>query len=252
MDEIEVHGLRIAYERAGDGPPVALAHGFVGTGTSTWAPQIDALSRDYTVIAWDAPGAGRSSDAPAEFRAEDYADCWVAFLGALGLSHAHLVGLSFGGIVALSVVERQPAVPTSLALVGAYAGWRGSLPAAEVEERLSRCLQVSELPGRRVRPCHGAVDVLGGAPGVRSRGVHAQRAGLQPSRVPDDGTGVRGGRPPARPAADRGPDAAPLRRRGCPCSAARRGTAPDDDPGRRASWCSRAWATPAPWRPPTR
>ena len=36
MDEIDVEGLRIAYTRAGAGPPVALGHGFVGDGLSTW------------------------------------------------------------------------------------------------------------------------------------------------------------------------------------------------------------------------
>ena len=146
MDQVEVEGLRIAYERAGTGPPVALAHGFVGDGVSTWSKQIDALSRDFTVIAWDAPGAGHSADPPETFRAADYADCWASFLGELGFTHAHLVGLSFGGIVALSLFERRPDLPSSLALVSAYAGWRGSLSEADVDARLRRCLSVSELP----------------------------------------------------------------------------------------------------------
>ena len=147
MDEIEVQGLRIGYERAGDGPPVALGHGFVGDGISTWANQIEALSRDFTVVAWDAPGAGRSGDPPGGFRAADFADCWVALLDALGFTRAHLVGASFGGIVALAVADRHPMLPSSLTLVGGYAGWRGSLPGEEVDERLSYCLRVSELPG---------------------------------------------------------------------------------------------------------
>ena len=57
---VEVGGLRIAFERAGTGPAVVLAHGFVGDARSTWGGQIDALSDEFTVIAWDAPGpAGR-------------------------------------------------------------------------------------------------------------------------------------------------------------------------------------------------
>ncbi|MGH3347506.1 MAG: alpha/beta fold hydrolase, partial [Nocardioides sp.] len=146
MDQIEVDGLRVAYERAGAGPPVALAPGFVGDARSTWGSQIDALSGDFTVLAWDAPGSGRSSDPPESFRAADYADCWASFLRALGFPRAHLVGLSFGGIVALALVERQPDVALSLSLVSAYAGWGGSLPAAEVEARLRTCRRVSELP----------------------------------------------------------------------------------------------------------
>ena len=146
MDQAEVGGLRIAYNRAGSGPPVALAHGFVGDGLSTWSEQIEALSDDFTVVAWDAPGAGRSSDPPEWFRIADYADCLVGLLASLGLPRAHLVGLSFGGIVTLSVAERHAEVPRSLGLVSAYAGWRGSLPAEEVEARLRTCLRLSELP----------------------------------------------------------------------------------------------------------
>ncbi|GAA2142751.1 alpha/beta fold hydrolase [Nocardioides koreensis] len=146
MDQIEVEGLRVAYERAGTGPAVALGHGFVGDGRSTWARQIETLSANFTVVAWDAPGAGSSSDPPAGFRVADYADCWASFLRALGLTRVHLVGLSFGGIVALSVVERHPALPASLTLVGGYAGWRGSLPGEEVDARLRTCLRLSELP----------------------------------------------------------------------------------------------------------
>src|SRR5688500_1343974 len=61
---VEVGGLTIAYERAGTGPPVALAHGFVGDARSTWDGQIEGLADEFTVIAWDAPGVGKSSDAP--------------------------------------------------------------------------------------------------------------------------------------------------------------------------------------------
>ena len=64
MDIIEVEGLHIAYERAGAGPSLVLLHGYVGDGPTTWRRQIEALSDDFTVVAWDAPGAGRSSDPP--------------------------------------------------------------------------------------------------------------------------------------------------------------------------------------------
>ena len=64
MEAIEVGGLRIAYERAGAGPPVVLLHGFVGDGRSTWQGQIADLSDEFTVVAWDGPGAGRSADPP--------------------------------------------------------------------------------------------------------------------------------------------------------------------------------------------
>lgn len=99
---VEVGGLKISYERAGSGPPVALAHGFVGDDHSTWGSQIDALADEFTVIAWDAPGAGGSADPPEDFGMAEYADCFAGFLGVLPIDRAHLVGLSFGGaLVAL-------------------------------------------------------------------------------------------------------------------------------------------------------
>ena len=67
MDTIDVEGLRVAYERAGEGPNLVLLHGYVGDGPTTWRPQLEALSERFTVVAWDAPGAGRSSDPPEDF-----------------------------------------------------------------------------------------------------------------------------------------------------------------------------------------
>ena len=66
---VEVGGLTIAYERAGTGPPVALAHGFVGDARSTWDSQIEGLADEFTVIAWDAPGAGGSAGRHLALRA---------------------------------------------------------------------------------------------------------------------------------------------------------------------------------------
>ena len=50
MDQLEVEGLRIAYERAGEGPPLILLHGFVGD-SREWRRQIDGLSDEFTVEA---------------------------------------------------------------------------------------------------------------------------------------------------------------------------------------------------------
>lgn len=52
MDQTEVAGLRIAYERAGQGPPLVLLHGFVGDGPGTWRREgpSDLLS---VAIRWD-------------------------------------------------------------------------------------------------------------------------------------------------------------------------------------------------------
>lgn len=150
--EIEVEGLRIAYRRAGDGAPLVLLHGYVGDGRATWQRQLDELADEFTVVAWDAPGAGRSSDPPESFRLPDYADCLAAFVSALGLDRPHVVGLSFGGGLALELYRRHPEVPKTLVLAGAYAGWAGSLPPDDVERRLQQALRLADLePDHLVR-----------------------------------------------------------------------------------------------------
>lgn len=145
MGTIDVDGLEIAYERVGLGPPLVLLHGYVGDGPTTWRPQLDALGDEFTVIAWDAPGAGRSSDPPEGFGIDGYADCLAGFVHALGFASANIAGLSFGGALALEFGRRHPSVPSSLILASAYAGWRGSLPPDGAERRLQQALALADL-----------------------------------------------------------------------------------------------------------
>jgi pimeloyl-ACP methyl ester carboxylesterase len=128
MDQLEVDGLRVGYERAGDGPLLLLLHGYVGDGWTTWRRQIEDLSDEFTVVAWDAPGVGASSDPPEGFGMAGYADCVAGIVAQLGLGPPHVAGLSFGGALALALHRRHPAVPRTLVLTSAYAGW-GGLPA---------------------------------------------------------------------------------------------------------------------------
>ncbi|HEX2065135.1 MAG TPA: alpha/beta hydrolase, partial [Acidimicrobiales bacterium] len=114
--------------------------------------QIDGLCDEFTVVAWDAPGAGRSSDPPGSFRLSDWADCLAGFIEALGLARSHVAGLSWGGGLALELYRRHPAVVRSLVLASAYAGWAGSLPADVVQERLQLMLRNSELPPEEWAP----------------------------------------------------------------------------------------------------
>jgi pimeloyl-ACP methyl ester carboxylesterase len=145
MEVIDVQGLRIAYERAGTGPPLVLLQGFVADGATTWRPQIDALSDEFTVVAWDAPGAGESSDPPESFGMTGYADCLARFVADLDLQRPILAGLSFGGSLAIEFCRRHPTVPKALVLASAYAGWAGSLPAEVADQRLRQSLTLAGL-----------------------------------------------------------------------------------------------------------
>ena len=145
MEMIEVDGLRVAYERVGAGPPLVLLHGYVGDGRTTWRRQLDGLCDGFTVVAWDAPGAGGSSDPPESFGMAGYADCLAGFVDRLGLHKPHVAGLSFGGALALEFCRRHPTVPMTLILASAYAGWGGSLPAEVADRRLRQALALAGL-----------------------------------------------------------------------------------------------------------
>ena len=74
-----------------------------------------------------------------------YADCLAGFVNALGLERPHVAGLSFGGALALELSHRHPAIPMTLILASAYAGWAGSLPAEVAEKRLRDALALADL-----------------------------------------------------------------------------------------------------------
>jgi pimeloyl-ACP methyl ester carboxylesterase len=143
VETIRAGGHRIAYELKGEGPPIVLLHGYVGD-RRMWRPQLDGLSDEFTVVAWDAPGYGGSSDPPEAFPLAEFADCLAAFIDALGLGRPHVVGLSFGGGLALELLRRHPELPLTLVLASAYAGWAGSLPAEVVEQRLQQALRLAD------------------------------------------------------------------------------------------------------------
>ena len=81
MPSVDVAGMRIAYTSVGSGPPIILLHGILSDGR-VWADTAARLADTYTVIAWDAPGCGDSSDHPPGFRMADHA----AVLRARGLT----------------------------------------------------------------------------------------------------------------------------------------------------------------------
>ena len=146
MQLIEVSGIPIAFEQAGTGPPLVLLHGAV-CDSRVWRAQLEALN-EFCVIAWDAPGCGQSGDPPDSFRLPQYADVLAGVITKLGVAPAHVLGHSFGGALALELAHRHPGTVASLILVGGYAGWAGSLPAAEVERRLAFALEAADrLPG---------------------------------------------------------------------------------------------------------
>lgn len=181
MSTVEVSGLRIGYERMGTGPPLLLLHGGFGFDSQSWRRQLEGLSDAFTVVAWDAPGCGQSSDPPAAFRMTDYADCLAGFVRAVGLSSPHVLGLSFGGALALQLFDRYPAVPRTLVLAGAYAGWSGSLPVDEVRRRVARMATDMQRPKEEWIPTYLPGMLTDAAPPEMVEEVMSLMSGVRPS-----------------------------------------------------------------------
>ncbi|MFC7622368.1 alpha/beta fold hydrolase [Microlunatus sp. GCM10028923] len=135
MDRVRINGLDLSYRRAGEGSPLVLVHG-AADDSRVWTPQLDDLSDEFTVIAWDEPGAGQSADVPDEFQLTDYADSLAGLICELDLGPVHLAGLSWGGTVVLELYRRHPELFRTLILADTYAGWKGSLPADDVLSRV--------------------------------------------------------------------------------------------------------------------
>jgi pimeloyl-ACP methyl ester carboxylesterase len=144
VEYVDVDGMRVTYIRTGSGPAVVMLHG-APSDHRIWQWMLPDLARDHTVVAWDAPGFGESSDIDDSWRAPQFADALATFIASLGLERPHLVGHSFGTMIALSLFQRHPAVPASLVLIGGYAGWAGSLPPDEVARRLEMFVGMAEL-----------------------------------------------------------------------------------------------------------
>jgi pimeloyl-ACP methyl ester carboxylesterase len=130
---------------------LVFVHGGLSDGR-VWQPQLDGLEDAFTVVAWDEPGAGRSSDLPPDFALQDYADCLAALIEQLELAPASVVGHSWGGTLSQELYRRRPELVASLILCGSYAGWKGSLPEHEVRARVELCEQMLAAPPQEFDP----------------------------------------------------------------------------------------------------
>jgi pimeloyl-ACP methyl ester carboxylesterase len=132
VPDVTLGDATIHYETAGDGFPLVLLHG-IGSNSRSWRRQLAALSTHFKVIAWDAPGYGRSSDPTGEPSMRFYAECLRRFLEAIGLKSIFLLGHSTGGVIAQEFYRMYPEFVRRLVLADTrYVGSQ-----AVLEQRLN-------------------------------------------------------------------------------------------------------------------
>jgi pimeloyl-ACP methyl ester carboxylesterase len=128
----EVNGINLYYESHGEGRPLILLHGGLGSG-EMFGPIIGQFADGHRVILVDLQGHGRTADIDRPLHITFMADDVAALIDHLGLEKPDVVGYSLGGGVALQLAIRHPAKVGRL--VAASAGIRRNAVYPEILEQ---------------------------------------------------------------------------------------------------------------------
>ena len=117
VDVMSVNGTSLAYYVEGTGAPVVFVHGAVGD-LRFWEPQRTAFSKGHRFVAYSLRYHGRVpwSDEGKQYSTETHAADLAAFITALKAGPVHLVGLSYGGLLAAMVATKEPQLVRTLTL----------------------------------------------------------------------------------------------------------------------------------------
>src|SRR3954468_3479561 len=115
-EEIVLHGHRVSYRTAGEGPVVLLIHGITGT-SEQWNDIFPLLTERFTVVAPDLLGHGRSAKPRGDYSLGAYAVGVRDLLIALGHHRVTVVGHSLGGGIALQFAYEYPVFAERLGVV---------------------------------------------------------------------------------------------------------------------------------------
>ncbi|MCO4746688.1 MAG: alpha/beta hydrolase [Proteobacteria bacterium] len=127
MAEVSVNGVGLHVQRLGDGPAdVVFAHGLVMDNLSSWYFTVaNPVAQLRGVRLYDLRGHGRSARPTQGYDLDTLVDELVGLLDAEGIEQAHLVGNSFGGLLAVACALRYPERVRGLVLVDALLPRKG-------------------------------------------------------------------------------------------------------------------------------
>lgn len=124
---VEANGVNYYYEIHGQGEPLLLLHGGMGS-IGMFEPDLAALARERQVIAVDLHGHGRTPLGNRRIDYEDIGDDLATLLTALDYRQVDALGYSFGGAVALRLAIQHPEKVRRLALASAGFAQEGFHP----------------------------------------------------------------------------------------------------------------------------
>jgi pimeloyl-ACP methyl ester carboxylesterase len=114
---------------SGEGPPLVLVH-TLGESAIDLSWVLPALSRDHRVYAPVLPGIGGDGESATDHSPAFFASFIAAFLDALDIERAWIVGNSLGGLIALRLALSDPARVSALGLVGSAGLGRRAISSA--------------------------------------------------------------------------------------------------------------------------
>lgn len=145
-----VGAIEMFYEVRGRGEPLVLVGG-LGLAVADLHPLIEELAAFSTVIAVDNRGSGQSSKPAGPYSIDQMAGDLAGLLDAIGVDHAHVLGISMGGRIALSFALSRPQRVDRLVLVSTGARVGGTRRRVRLGMALAR---VPVLRGRNASPHH--------------------------------------------------------------------------------------------------
>jgi 3-oxoadipate enol-lactonase len=114
METVEVNGARLAYEVAGEGPPVVLVHAAIAD-SRQWDREFARLTERRQVLRYDMRGFGRSTPPPGPL---SHARDLLGLMDNVGFERAALIGSSMGGRVAMEIAVAAPERVSALVVIG--------------------------------------------------------------------------------------------------------------------------------------
>jgi pimeloyl-ACP methyl ester carboxylesterase len=119
MPKVTANHLGMNYDQQGTGEPLILIP-YLAADHACYAFQVPEYARHFTCISLDLRGTGESDKPDGAYTTELLADDVAAFMGALGISKAHVAGLSLGGAVGMWLAVKHPDKVASLSV---HSGW---------------------------------------------------------------------------------------------------------------------------------
>jgi 3-oxoadipate enol-lactonase len=107
MPYLNANDINIYYEIHGTGQPLILISGLGGDRTF-WQASLENLSAHFQVIIFDTRGIGRTDAPETPYSMKLFADDMEAFMNALAIPQAHILGFSMGGQIALEFALSYP------------------------------------------------------------------------------------------------------------------------------------------------